>query len=442
MYSDTVVIPAAIATPVNFGNYYAHIVNKIEDLPTDNALYVCYKTGTSAVTTVACGNVGTVAAGNAGYPIPSTTSNGVFCTMALADNFVITLGWTSAATASAGITHIRFRVCSAASDIRHVDNPDMPLKNLMTAEVLGLPLTLQLGDPVSVSFAGWTTGTEVWVCYTSSFSNPPAVPMCGTTPGVAVSISQGTSGQASPACTALLSLPSSGSALLPSVSLTWDDVNQDYFRAIPCTANGAAHIATNGVVTFGERISVSITPTSAYQGAALTATYSGYVLGGDIWLCYNSSQNAIMTAPACAAAGTAGSAATISGTYACTPRLTTGAPVVLTWTDPTYDNVRVRACTTATDLSQGDNANVALTRLTLSPTYTGSPTPQHGVAPLAARVPLKITVPAGSLLRMHEILGKTCSVLSTTFNNAPIKCVLRRNTYSPTGNTVSPSTSA
>merc|ERR1712144_63481 len=80
-------------------------------------------------------------------------------------------------------------------------------------------------------------------------------------------------------------------------------------------------------------------------------------------MCYSSGTASTVASPACAAAGTA-TTVTAAGSGAsvqCTASASTGYPVQLTWTEATQVKIRVRACTSATDAAQTDNAEVSLT---------------------------------------------------------------------------------
>jgi len=147
------------------------------------------------------------------------------------------------------------------------------------------------------------------------------------------------------------------------VSLTWTDSTETNIRARACISAGDTTQTDNANVALSVAvISVAITPTSSVQGGTLTATYTGYTSGA-VWLCYQSGTSIVGTSPSCAAPGSASSITTAdSGSgVVCTESQTSGAVVPLTWTDSTETNIRARACISAGDTTQTDNANVALT---------------------------------------------------------------------------------
>ena len=116
-------------------------------------------------------------------------------------------------------------------------------------------------------------------------------------------------------------------------------------------------------------MSVAIAPTSPTLGDVLNLTYTGWVPGTAVWVCYSSGTSAILSSPSCADPGNATTVAeAIAGAMGsvCTANASDGAAVPLTWSETTQRHIRARACTTATDVTQVANTEmlgIAETRL-------------------------------------------------------------------------------
>ena len=150
-------------------------------------------------------------------------------------------------------------------------------------------------------------------------------------------------------------------------------------------------------------MTIATTPTTLAQGGTLTLTISNYV-SGNLWVCYKSGTDAVSSSPSCAAAGSA-STVTASGSGAavvCTASQSNGNAVSLTWTEKGQDNIRARVCTSASDTTHADNANVALTESELIWTSANTTTSKvSGEAPgnlvftLGILAPLLIAIGQG-----------------------------------------------
>jgi len=316
---------------------------------TGTSVYICYSTGTATgVASPACGAAGTATTLTAGGS--GTT---VQCTAAATTGAAVSLTWTEAAQ-----DFIRARACLSNGDSAQTDNAEVGLS--VAAISLTIPTAAPNGGSVTATYTGWTTGTSVYICYSTGTATGVASPACGAA-GTASTLTAAGSGT-TVQCTAAAT---TGAA----VSLTWTEIAQDFIRARACLSNGDSAQTDNAEVGLTvTAITVALTPLHAYSGDTLTATYTGWTTGTSVYICYKSGTATGVAAITC---GAANSATTItasgSGTaVVCTEAATTGTAVSLTWTEPAQDFVRVRACLASADSAQTSNAETSLIMTTSS----------------------------------------------------------------------------
>jgi hypothetical protein len=316
-------------------------------------VWICYQSASTILAigamANACGAAGTATSVSGTY---SSSTN--VCTASTTTGAAVSLTF-----ADSTQKYLRARACTSATDTTQAQNSPSTL-TLAPISVTITPTTLGQGDTLTFTYGNYVSG-PVWLCYQSSSTTGGvgSSPACGAA-GTATSVS-GTYSSSTSVCTASTT---TGAA----VSLTFADATQKNLRARACTSQSDTTQADNLNVPLTTLISVMVTPTTLGQGDTLTASMIGWTTPSAVWLCYRSSPTGVYPAPACAAAGTANTITNAGSGAAvvCTASASTGAAVSLTWTDSEQTDLRLRACTSATDTAQIDNPIVKLTLNTIT----------------------------------------------------------------------------
>jgi len=309
------------------------------------AVWICYTSGAVEI----AASPSCAAPGAAVDVADAGSGRDVSCTASATTGTVVSLVW-----AEATQTHIRVRACTAVNDAAQTDNADVTLA-LPAISVALVPTMLIEGDSLWATFTHWSVGA-VWICFASGTSPLLTSPSCDAA-AIATDIATGGSGDGT-VCTA-------GATDGAPVALTWTDSTQTHIRVRACrTPTDVAQVDNADVTLVIRPISVVIAPMVLAQGGALSATYAGWS-SGDVWICYSSGMYSwvALASPSCAPAGAA-TAVTADGSgraTLCTTSASDGAAVTLTWTQSNQKYIRARACTTATDAAQADNARLTLT---------------------------------------------------------------------------------